>query len=69
LLDLLVRACCPPEGTVLDPCCGSGTTLVAASIARRNAIGLDVNPGAVEVARKRLATAATPGQKPARSVP
>lgn len=55
LLDLLVRACCPPGGTVLDPCCGSGTTLVAALRAGRRAIGCDINPGAVRIARQRLA--------------
>jgi DNA modification methylase len=57
LLDLLIRACCPPEGSVLDPCCGSGTTLVAAAIAGRHAIGADTNPGAVEIARARVASA------------
>jgi hypothetical protein len=30
--------------TVLDPFCGTGTTLVAARMARRNAIGIEVNP-------------------------
>ncbi|MBU3728310.1 MAG: site-specific DNA-methyltransferase, partial [Phycisphaerales bacterium] len=30
LLSTLVEACCPPGGTVMDPMCGSGTTLVAA---------------------------------------
>lgn len=55
LLRLLVRACCPPGGTVLDPCCGSGTTLVAAVMEGRRAIGCDVSETAVEVARKRLA--------------
>lgn len=30
--------------TVLDPFCGSGTTLVEAKIANRNSIGIDVNP-------------------------
>lgn len=55
LLDLLVRACCPPGGTVLDPCCGSGTTLVAALKSGRHAIGLDINPDAVRLAKRRLA--------------
>lgn len=54
LLDLLVRACCPPGGQVVDPCCGSGTTLVAATAAGREAIGGDVNPDAVRIARERL---------------
>jgi hypothetical protein len=30
--------------TVLDPFCGTGTTLVAARVARRNALGIEVNP-------------------------
>jgi DNA modification methylase len=60
LLDLLIRACCPPTGCVLDPCCGSGTTLVAAINAGRRAIGADINPGAVAIARSRLPQAAGP---------
>lgn len=54
LLDLLVRACCPPRGSVLDPCCGSGTTLVAAGKAGRRAIGFDLSPAAVAIASERL---------------
>lgn len=54
LLELLVSACCPPEGRVLDPCCGSGTTLVAAANLGRNAVGIDSNPLAVRLARQRL---------------
>lgn len=55
LLDLLVRACCPPGGLVLDPVCGSGTTLVAAARAGRRALGFDLNSAAVRLARRRLA--------------
>lgn len=54
LLELLVRACCPPGGAVLDPCCGSGTTLVAAARLGRMATGFDINPDAVALARGRL---------------
>lgn len=54
LLEMLISACCPPEGLVLDPCCGSGTTLVAAQKRGRRAIGLDRDERAVEVARERL---------------
>ncbi|MBY0261456.1 MAG: site-specific DNA-methyltransferase, partial [Phycisphaerales bacterium] len=57
LLDLLVRACCPPGGLVVDPCCGSGTTLVAAVGAGRRAFGLDLSEAAVELSRSRLAAA------------
>lgn len=55
LLELLIQACCPPAGLVLDPCCGSGTTLVAATRLRRSCVGCDINPAAVAVTRKRLA--------------
>jgi DNA modification methylase len=61
LLDLLVRACCPPDGLVIDPCCGSGTTLVAANRAGRVARGSDANPDAVAIARGRLEGASRPG--------
>lgn len=54
LLDLLIRACCPEHGTVFDPCCGSGTTAVAAVAAGRRAIVCDVNPVAVSITRGRL---------------
>jgi site-specific DNA-methyltransferase (adenine-specific) len=54
LLELLVRACSPPGGAVLDPCCGSGTTLVAAAKLGRGAIGFDLNPDAVALTRIRL---------------
>ena len=57
LLDLLVRACCPPGGLVVDPCCGSGTTLAAALGAGRRSVGFDTNPDAVGLARRRLAGA------------
>jgi site-specific DNA-methyltransferase (adenine-specific) len=49
-----VKACCPPGGMVLDPCCGSGTTLVAAALEGRRAVGVDRNPEAIEVTLERL---------------
>jgi len=55
LLSLLVHACCPPGGVVLDPCCGSGTTLVAAIESGRQAIGFDRSPEAITVASRRCA--------------
>jgi len=57
LLDLLVRACAPEGGVVLDPCCGSGTTLLAARNAARVPAGCDVSEAAVALTRSRLAGA------------
>ena len=54
LLEMLIKALCPPEGVVGDFCCGSGTTLVAAERLGRKWIGGDVNKHAVAVARGRL---------------
>jgi DNA modification methylase len=53
LLELLVNACCPQGGLVLDPFCGSGTTLVAALKCNCRFIGVDVNPNAVQIAQTR----------------
>lgn len=41
---LLNIARCPQGGIVLDPMCGSGTTVVEAAIRGCNAIGIDMNP-------------------------
>ena len=60
LLSMLVNACCPPGGFVLDPFCGSGTTLVAAAESGRSFLGIDVNLSAVRIARKRLASSLSP---------
>jgi hypothetical protein len=47
----LVHAVSGDGATVLDPFCGSGTVLVEAMIAGRRAIGTDLNPLAVRLAR------------------
>ncbi len=40
---------------VLDPFCGSGTVLVCAMLARRDAVGTDLNPLAVLLASRKVA--------------
>jgi len=60
LLDMLVGACCPPQGRVLDPFCGSGTTLVSAVRLGRSATGIDINPDAIRISTTRLQEAMEP---------
>jgi DNA modification methylase len=48
-----------PEGcTILDPFCGSGTTGVACMQTGRNFIGIEIDAGYCEIARRRIAEAA-----------
>ncbi|MBA7551896.1 hypothetical protein ES705_44447 [subsurface metagenome] len=44
----------PTGGIVLDPFCGSGTTLMACKETGRKYIGIDNNPEYCEIARKRV---------------
>ena len=54
LLERIIKASSNQGDTVLDPFCGSGTTLVAAKTLGRNYIGIDQNPEAVRIAQSRL---------------
>lgn len=49
-----IRHLSPANGIVLDPCCGSGTTLIAARQLGRRYIGIEMDPQAAETARARL---------------
>jgi len=54
LVRALINLCSlPPGSTVLDPMCGSGTTLVEANLAGHKTIGVDLNPLSVFIARTK----------------
>ena len=44
----------PEHGVILDPMCGSGTTLKVARDLHRNAIGIDLNKSYIELSKNRL---------------
>ena len=50
----LVKMLCPPDGVVLDPYIGSGTTALAAKKEGRSYIGVDIDPDYCEIARERV---------------
>ena len=49
-----IKAGCPENGIVLDPFIGSGTTAEVATKLNRNYIGIELKPGYIELANKRL---------------
>lgn len=67
LMRALVQAC-PPEGVVLDPFAGSGTTVVASLIEGRHGLGFELDQENVRISRERIAAARAqvtyrPGEK------
>ena len=55
-LEPLVRAFCKPDGIVLDPFCGSGSTLVAARTVGRRFIGIELDGEHFLTASRRVET-------------
>ncbi|MFH0924745.1 MAG: site-specific DNA-methyltransferase [bacterium] len=54
LLERMIKLVTNEGDTVLDPFCGSGTTLVASQFLGRRYIGIDKSQDAIELAKKRL---------------
>jgi site-specific DNA-methyltransferase (adenine-specific) len=54
LLEKIIEIATDKGDVVLDPMCGSGTSLVAAALLERHWIGIDSEPKAIELARARL---------------
>lgn len=61
LMRYLVRMVTPPGGLVLDPFCGSGSTLQAAGVEGFNSIGIEMDPQSQEDTLKRLRAAGLGG--------
>lgn len=54
LLEMPIKATCPPDGIVLDPFMGTGTTIVAALKHGRRGLGIDINKKYVNSAKRRV---------------
>lgn len=54
LAEFFIRSFCPPGGVVLDPFCGSGTTLAVADRLGRNAVGCDIRESQAELTKRRI---------------
>lgn len=55
LCRIPILATCPQDGTVLDPFCGTGTTLMAAFELGRNGIGIDLSRTYADMTKAQLA--------------
>ena len=61
LMRYLCRLITPPNGTVLDPFMGSGSTGKAAKLEGFNFIGIEMSAEYVEIAKARIETAKVDG--------
>ena len=60
LLDRIIKASSNMKDVVLDPMCGSGTSLIIAKKLGRNWIGIDKSKKAIEITNKRLNNSIVP---------
>ncbi|BCU94183.1 MAG: hypothetical protein CM15mV4_1480 [Caudoviricetes sp.] len=54
LLERIVRTSCPPDGKVLDPFCGSGTTALACYNLGRDCTTMDISKDSIKIATEAL---------------
>jgi site-specific DNA-methyltransferase (adenine-specific) len=53
LCRIPILATCPKGGIVIDPFCGTGTTLFVARHLNRKSVGIDISPRYLEISEKR----------------
>ena len=54
MMRAIVRDYSRPDWLIVDPCAGSGTTLLAAAMEGRRAIGAEMDPATYGIASQRL---------------
>jgi site-specific DNA-methyltransferase (adenine-specific) len=67
LFEMMLEASAEPGFVVCDPFCGSGSSAVAAVRHGCDFIGADIDPRAVDIARRRLTAVVTTGRDPLES--
>ena len=53
LCKIPILATCPPDGIVLDPFCGTGTTMLVARQFNRKSVGIDLSESYLKIADER----------------
>ncbi len=56
LCKIPISSTCPPDGIILDPFCGTGTTMLAAKLLGRKSCGIDLSQHYLEIAKERSET-------------
>jgi DNA modification methylase len=56
LCRIPIIATCPTDGVVLDPLCGTGTTMLVASKLGRKSVGIDISHEYIKVSEERCGT-------------
>lgn len=54
LLERIIEMVTDPGDWILDPFCGSGTTIIAAHLSGRNSVGIDISQEAINLSDARL---------------
>lgn len=54
IIERMIKASCPENGIVLDPFAGSGTTVAACILNRRNFIAFELNPTYYQLILRRM---------------
>ncbi len=56
LCKIPILATCPSDGVVLDPFCGTGTTMLVARNLNRKSVGVDISRAYLELAQERCSS-------------
>ena len=54
LITTPIKACCPPNGIILDPFMGAGTVGVVTKKLGRRFVGVELNPEYIKISEKRI---------------